>query len=279
MERAFLPLVLARGPGGLSLRQTSGWASLSGTAELSNPGVHYRLKQSASFVEAVVERLLLDKLPGGDLRWPDRRLCLADGTSISRPGSMGTDWRVHGVFDPGRGGFSHLELTDAHGAEALDRGAAMPGGVIRIGDRNYARAVVLKRFLADSDGTADFIVSVGWNALRFKTTNGNIFDLIDHLRNLSVDMEPYEQPLHAVACRDPVAALPLRLIVRRKTPEATRLALRRNAAKKGKTLDPRSLAAAEFMILATSLPAHGYTADAIMTSIGSAGKSNSLLNN
>ena len=262
---SLLRLVLARGPGGLSLRQTSGWASLSGTAELSNPGVHYRLKQSAPFVEALVERLVLDKLPGGDLRWPDRRLCLADGTCISKPGSTGTDWRVHGVFDLGRGGFSHLELTDAQGAEAMDRGAARPGE-IRIGDRNYARTVVLKRFMADSNGKADFIVRVGWNALHLRTTNGNHFDLIDHLQNLPADMEPHEQPLHAVAARDPVA-LPLRLIVRRKTAEATeatRLALRRNAVKKGKTLDPRSLVAAEFMILATSLPAQGYTADAIM---------------
>jgi hypothetical protein len=262
---SLLRLVLARGPGGLSLRQTSGWASLSGTAELTNPGVHYRLKQSALFVEALVERLLLDKVPGGELRWPDRRLCLADGTCVSKPGSKGTDWRVHGVFDLGRGGFSHLELTDAHGGEALDRGAALPGE-IRIGDRNYARTVVLKRFLAESGGKADFIVRVGWNALQFRTTSGDDFDLIDHLQNLPANMEAHEEPLHAVASRDPVA-LPLRLIVRRKSPEATeatRLALRRNAVKKGKKLDPSSLVAAEFMILATSLPAQGYTANAIM---------------
>lgn len=262
---SLLRLALARGPGGLSLRQTSGWASLSGTAELSNPGVHYRLKQAASFVAAVVERLLLDKVPGADLRWPGRRLCLADGTCVSKPGSKGTDWRVHGVFDLGRGGFSHLELTDAHGGEALDRGTALPGE-IWIGDRNYARTVVLKRFLAKSDGKADFIVRIGWNALQFRTASGNAFDLIDYLQRLPIDMEPHEERLHAVASRDPVA-LPVRLIVRRKTAEATeatRLALRRNAARKGKTLDPRSLVAAEFMILGTSLPAQGYTADAIM---------------
>jgi IS4 transposase len=61
--------------------------------------------------------------------------------------------------------------------------------------------------------------------------------------------------------------LPLRLIVLRKTPEAaeaTRLALRRAAIKKGKKLDPRSLIAAEFMILATSLPRKGYTAKAVL---------------
>ena len=59
----------------------------------------------------------------------------------------------------------------------------------------------------------------------------------------------------------------LRLIVQRKTPEATeatRLALRRAAIKKGKKLDPRSLIAAEFMILATSLPQTGYTAKDVL---------------
>jgi hypothetical protein len=62
--------------------------------------------------------------------------------------------------------------------------------------------------------------------------------------------------------------LPLRLIILRKPPEAveaTRLVLRRAALKKGKKLDPRSLIAAEFMILATSLPMKGYMAKAILT--------------
>jgi len=262
---SLLRLALARGPGGLSLRETSCWASLSGTAELSNPGVHYRLKQAAPFFEALVEHLLLDKVPGADLRWPDRRLCLADGTCISKPGSKGTDWRVHGVFDLGRGGFSHLELTDYHGGEGLDRGTAQPGE-IWIGDRNYARTKILKRFVAESAGKADFIVRIGWNALQLRTTSDEAFDLIEYLQSLPVDLDSHEKALHAVASRD-AGALPVRLIVRRKTPEATeatRLALRRNAAKKGKKLDPRSLIAAEFMILGTSLPAKGYAAADIM---------------
>jgi len=53
-------------------------------------------------------------------------------------------------------------------------------------------------------------------------------------------------------------ALALRLIIQRKTPAATaatRLTLAREASRKQKTLDPRSLLAAEFLILATLLPA------------------------
>jgi IS4 transposase len=40
--------------------------------------------------------------------------------------------------------------------------------------------------------------------------------------------------------------------------------LRRAAIKKGKKLDPRSLIAAAFMILVTSLPSHGYKAQDIL---------------
>lgn len=260
-----LRLALARGPGGLSLRGTAGWASLLGIAALSNPAVNYRLKQAVGFLTALVELLLAGKAKGASLRWPGRVLRLADGTSISQPGSKGTDWRIHGVLDLGRGGFSQLELTDKHGAEALERGAPVPGE-IRIGDRNYARVPVLKRFLAAGGGMADFIVRVGWNAMQLATPQGKPFDLIGYLQRLPAGMQAHEVNLRAAAGAGQ-EALALRLIVRRKTPEATeatRLSLRRAAIKKGKKLDPRSLIAAEFMILGTSLPKRGYSAAAVL---------------
>lgn len=157
---ALLRIALARGPGGLSLRQTAAWASMQGIAKLSNPGVKYRLDQATDFLGVLVERLLAAKVPGAELRWPGRTLSLADGTCVSKPGGTDTDWRVHGVFDLGRGGFSHLGLTDAQGAEALARGAPHLGE-IRIADRNYARAPVLGRFCKQSGGNADFIVRLG----------------------------------------------------------------------------------------------------------------------
>src|SRR5271157_5489670 len=69
---ALLRIALAPGPGGLSLRQTAAWASMLGIAELSNPGVKYRLDQASDFLAAVVDRLLAAKVPGADLRWPGR---------------------------------------------------------------------------------------------------------------------------------------------------------------------------------------------------------------
>jgi hypothetical protein len=260
-----LRIALARGPGGLSLRQTAAWAALRGIAELSNPGVKYRLNQAAGFLAALVARLLAAKAPGAELRWPGRRLRLADGTCVSRPGSTGTDWRIHGVFDLGRGGFAHLDLTDGRGGESLARGAPQPGE-IRIGDRNYARASVLRRFRAESGGQADFIVRLGWNALRLRNRAGQPFDLIGYLQDLPPDASTHEVNLSAVvSATEPDLAV--RLIVQRKPPEATeatRQAVQRDAARKGKAIDPRSLVAAEFMLLATSLPENGYSAPAIL---------------
>jgi hypothetical protein len=65
-----LRLALARGPGGLSLRQTAAWAAMLGIAEISNPVVQYRLNQATEFLAVVVEQLLAANAPGAELRWP-----------------------------------------------------------------------------------------------------------------------------------------------------------------------------------------------------------------
>lgn len=258
-----LHLALARGPGGLSLSATAAWATMLGLPEMSDPGIKYRLDKSVGFLEAVMSHQLAAQSAGASVRWPGRVLRVSDSTCISKRGSTGTDWRVHAVYDLGRGGFAHLELTDGHGSEAIDRGASVAGEV-RIGDRNYATAPSLQRFCqkAAADG-ADFIVRVRWRGFNLHSPEGQDFDLIDHLATLPNDLAPHEVTVMAKA-KQPVA---LRLIIQRKTAEAaeaTRKKLRGEASRKQTTLDPRSLIAAEFMILATSLPGGAYLAEEIL---------------
>lgn len=253
-----LRLALARGPGGLSLSQTAAWASMLGLAEMSDPGIKYRLDKAVGFLEALLERQLAGNTTRQPIRWPGRVVRLSDGTSISKPASKGTDWRVHAVYDLGRGGFSHLELTDGHGAEGLNRGAPVPGEV-RIADRNYARLRDLREFLHQANGQADFIVRLRWRSLTLYRVDGTRFDLFHHLRGLPVDTVPHEVVVHARDTGRAEASLPplaLRLIILRKSPEATeaeRKRLRQRASRKQERLDPRSLEAAEFVMLATSL--------------------------
>ena len=260
-----LRIALARGPGGLSLKETAAWSALLGLADISAPGVKKLLDRSVGFLDAVMASQLAAQSPSAAPRWAGRCLRCGDGTSISKPGSKGTDWRVHAVYDLGRGGFSHLEVTDQHGGEAINRGAPI-AGEIRICDRNYATAASLHRFRQDSANQADFIVRVRWRGFSLSRPDRTPFDLITHLGTLPDDPLPHEVMVHAnLGPLDP--PLPLRLVILRKTPEATEQArkkLRQAASRKQKTLDPRSLAAAEFIVLATSLPAEAYPADEVL---------------
>jgi hypothetical protein len=263
-------LALARGPGGLSLAQTAAWATMLGLAEMSDPAVKYRLDKHAPA-----------KAGGG--RVPRGRDCLPTGGSgARRRGALGRAY-------PARCGWQLLprarqqddQLAAARGlrprprrflGSGTDRQTrcrgdrswrADPG---RLGDRNFARAPALHRYRQESANQADFIVRVGWTAFSLIRQDGSAFDLITYLGTLPPDMTPHEVMLFArVGVLDP--ALPLRLIIRRKTPEATeatRETLRREASRKQKVLDPRSLVAAEFVILATSLPAEGYPAEEVL---------------
>lgn len=260
-----LRLALARGPGGLSLSETAAWATMLGLADMSDPAVKYRLDKAVGFLDAVMACQLQSKAPGASVRWAGRVLTASDGSCFQERGSKTTSWRLHAVYDLGRGGFSHLELTDIRGAEAIDRGATM-AGEIRIGDRYFARPTHLRRFRQNSAEQADFIVRVGWNAFNLtQPDDTRAFDLIAYLTALPTGMAAHEVTLQAkVTPRD---VLPLRLIIRRKLPEAaeaTRKQLRREASRKQKTLDPRSMIAAEFMIIGTSLSVDNYPADEIL---------------
>ena len=147
-----------------------------GLAEMSDPAVKYRLDKAVEFLDAVMACQLADQAPGAAVRWIGRSLRACDGSCFCEPGSKTASWRLHAVYDFGRGGFSHFELTDKHGAEAIERGAPV-WGEIRIGNRNFARAPSLHRFHKQSANQADFIVRVGWNAFSLTRQDGSDFDL------------------------------------------------------------------------------------------------------
>lgn len=259
-----LRLALAHGPGGLSLRDAAGWAGMLGLAEITNPSLKYRLDASVGFLGAIVTHLLAARSSSQALHWPGRTIRVADATCISKPASQGTDWRVHGVFDLASGGFSHLELTDGKGGESLSHGAPVDGEV-RIADRGYGHAKAWQAFRQGSAGKADLIVRMKWNSFHLSGEDGAPFDLIESLKALPNDHHPHEA--HVRAYVDRHHAEPIRLIVLRKPPEAAqaaRKALLAQARRKQRVIDPRSLIAAEFLILATSLPAGDYRAADIL---------------
>ena len=260
-----LRLGLARGPGGKTLKQTAAWAYMSGIAELSAPSLSDRLHQSVAFFAALTSRLLTADRCIKPAVWRGRCLHLCDASTLSQRGSKGTDWRIHATYDLGSGRFSQLELTDGKGAEALRRAVCDDGGVM-IADRGYAKAGEMATFHLGSGGLPrDFIVRTGWNMLRLETLDGKPFDLIGVLRRMEQEPganplnEPREWTVRALYGRGKtVKRLPIRLVILplpAQKAEIARNKVRRSGSKRQHKVDPCSILAAGFMMLATSLPA------------------------
>jgi hypothetical protein len=265
-----LRLALAWGPGGYSMQRVAAWAGERDIATLTEDALIQRLHGAVAYLEAVVKQLLTPVTPIPC--WNGRTLRISDGTCLRRPGSKGTDWRIHGVYDLGSGRFTHLELTDHHGGEALDRGQPV-AGEIRVADRGYANAQAWQRFRENSPPPsqgqarqADYIVRMRWSTVRLVDGNGDLFDLIDWLQTLPTEIETHEIEVRVQSGKHQTPA-PIRLVVRRNTSEATEAAhkkLRQKASRRQSQIDPRSFVAAGFLIVATSLTKEEFPAGAVL---------------
>jgi hypothetical protein len=253
-----LRLALAYGGLGMSLRETCAWAEAGGIASLSDPSLLERLCKAGPWLGDIVAALIAEqaKVPAG--RWAGYRLRALDGTSICQPGADRTTWRLHVGYDLATGQVDQLELTDVHGAENLQRLTYAPGDIV-LGDRCYARPRDLRPVI---DAGADFIVRTGWNSLRLLQPDGEPFDLFVALAAQAKQEGEVQVRIHeGTTGAEPPEPLILRLVVRRKDPEqaeAEQKRLRKDAKKRGKQPDPRSLEAAKYILLLTSLPASAF---------------------
>ncbi len=248
-----LRLALAYGGLGMSLRETCTWAEAGGIASLRDPSLLERLCKAAPWLGDMVAALIAERTKAPAKRWAGYRLRALDGTSICQPGADRTTWRLHVGYDLATGQVDQLELTDIHGAENLQRLTYQLGDIV-LADRYYARPRDLRPVI---DAGAHFIVRTGWNSLRLLQANGEPFDLFAALaaqaeQQGEVQVRIYEGTTEALE------PLSLRLVIRRKNPEqaaAEQKRLLKDAKKRGKQPDPRSLEAAKYILLLTSLPA------------------------
>jgi len=243
-------------PCGFSLRSTSAWVASAGTADLSDASVLKRLRRSANWLETICQRLLADKI---EVLSPDRpAVSLVDGTTITGPGKNDQEWRLHCRYGAS-GKFQAIEITDKHCAESYKHFPVQAGDIV-IGDRAYARPSGLEHVL---DGGADFIVRSGWRAFSLTSPNGNKFCLSDALTTVMPD----QTADIAIAIRAKGRLLPARLILRAKPEEARAAEVKRVEHKQHRNRrvgDPRSIEAAGFVIIVTSLDAEVCDADEVL---------------
>jgi hypothetical protein len=151
------------------------------------------------------------------------------------------------------------ELTDAHGGETLSRHASKPGDII-VADTGYAhRAGLAEVFSAG----AAAVVRTNWSNLPLCEPTGERFLLSTWLDELgSTGLAE-----HAARIVTRQASYDVRLIAGRltqKDADAARKRSRHQARKKKHRIDGRTLKAAAFILLVTSLPADSWSAEQIL---------------
>jgi hypothetical protein len=135
--KALLRLALAYAVSDLSLKDVAAWAHALGVAEITGPGLFYRLREAEGWLQHVLAQTLQNQVERAARS--SLRLRVVDATVLHGPGAQGTEWRAHVLMDPGTGAFRAVELTDAHGGEGYGRYQLCPQEVI-LGDRAYATA-------------------------------------------------------------------------------------------------------------------------------------------
>jgi hypothetical protein len=236
----------------LSLRLTAVWSVGLQLCDISRQAIEKRVLNSTAWLRYLVTVLLHAVVPApASVSNAIKRLVLRDGSVISRPGSSGTEWRLHLSWQPFALQPVELTTTDAHTGEGL-HDAGIQAGDLLLADRAYGIWCEIQIVL---DALAYLVIRLTWSNLPLCTLDGQSLALPTWLRSIPESQQMTEV---AVYVADDPDQRPLRLVAGRVPPEKAkeaRDAVYRRARKKQRSPHPNTLLAAGFCLLLTNLPA------------------------
>jgi hypothetical protein len=249
---------------GKSLRTTAAYAHEAGLCDLNDVALLHRLRSAEEWFHWMVTELFqsLSSRPLPSKLFQTYRIRLVDGSSISEPGSTGTDWRLHYSLLLSNLRCDSLTITPTTTGEAFQRYAVTPGDVF-IGDRGYCQR----------KGIVYVLQHHGHVLVRFHSTNlplfrrsGTPFVVLEHLRGLDTGhIGDWDVWFKHPESGDLVKG---RLCSLRKSQEAAEKAkkqLRQTASRKGRTLRPETLEHAEYITMFTTTTRHVFTGMLLMS--------------
>jgi hypothetical protein len=256
-----LRLILAYCLGEKGLRLTAAWAAAVGLVDISNVALLQRLRNCGDWLTLLIGQVLATAAPAAS---GGRLIRIIDATSVPQAGSAAKRenklWRIHCAFDLPRERFGHLELTDEREGERLDRIPVIKAE-IRIGDAAHLQPDRMGHVIEQG---GDFLVRACWRNARWLDSKGHPIDIIAELRKAQhrglLDRPIWIRRKQGVPLRVRLVA------VKKPAPAATeaRRKARRNAQREGYQLSKKALAAADWVILVTSLNPEEFTTDDIL---------------
>jgi len=235
----------------LSLLTTAMWALGLGLCDISRQAIEKRVLKSTPWLRYILSALLKSVMETPDkVGGPVRRFILRDASVISRPGSSGTEWRLHLSWFPFSLQPAQVVVTDEKTGEGLEN-AGLQAGDLVVADRAHG---IWRTISVVLEVLAYFIIRLTWSNLPLQNLDGTPFDLIAWLQKLPEKQEYAEV---TVIVRDDPKQRPLRLVAGRLPPdkaEETRHKAKKQAHKNKREPKSETLLAAGFCILLTNLP-------------------------
>jgi hypothetical protein len=246
-----LRLILLHVAAGLSLRQAVARAKEQGLAQISNVALLKRLRGAGEWLRELTTRMGAEAW--AEVRWSvlpaGYRLRAVDASTVQEPGATGTDWRIHYSLSLPSLYCDHLELTDAHGAEKLERFPLQPRDLL-LADRGYCHPRSLHYATA---GGAACVMRWHSSSLPLWRPNTRALDVLAAVRSLR-GYRPREFP---VRYRLGQELRPARLCVLRRSAHAAqqeRAQAQESARRKQYRASPQNLELCDYLLIISTRP-------------------------
>ena len=237
---------------GKSLREAVAVANLARIARLSDMALLKRLRNAVPWLRWLATGLLT--YSGLEFHKPDWlqgfNVKCVDATVVSKPGSSGTDWRLHfnfGLFDMG---FEQFQVTDNKTGESLCNFTVKSGDLL-LGDRGYAHLNGMSYVIEQS---GDFIVRLGCRSFTlYDLRDQHKIDLLGELASLQVG-EMWDRQVYGRTAEGKIVTMRVcaTRLPRHEARKAQRAA-RREAERKGKRISQEALQFRHYVVVATSV--------------------------
>jgi len=262
--RTLLRLLLIHLADGKSLRTTAAYAQEAQLCTINDVALFHRLKASEEWFRWMSQHLMKTlkgpALPQGLFK--HFRVRIVDGSSVSEPGTTGSDWRIHYCLQLATLRCDTFKITEPNIGEDFQRYRVEHGDLV-IGDRGYCKRKGIT-YMVENGGHV--LVRFHSSNLPLFTYRGGAFLALDHLRSL----KPGAYGDWNVWYRSPdnKRLIKGRLCAIRKSKEAIELAkkkLRTKASRQQRRLRPETIEYAEYVILFTTVNRHRFKAEELLT--------------